>query len=142
LDYGNGLPPTVLDNLPVLNIKEPGYARWLRAYRGDTVEIPPHSWVLGRSVERFVMPANVAGYALGKSSFARGGITTLITPLEPEWRGYLTIEVVNCGGFPALLFAGEGIAQIRFDRGALPERGYAGNYQDQPDAVTPARVEG
>jgi len=100
--------------------------------RASEFMLRPGCFVLGHSRERFDLPPDVTGIAIGKSSMARYGVGVLITPLEAGWRGYLTIEVSNHGVRPVLLRAGMGIAQILFVRGAAPcEAAYAGAYQDQ-----------
>ena len=111
---------------------------------GDTVLIPPNSYLLGESVEYFEVPDDVIGIAIGKSTYARVGIVANITPLEPGWKGRLTIEVSNSSPLPARLYAGEGICQVVFFRGAPPDRTYtqkgAGKYQNQ-DGLTLPKVD-
>jgi dCTP deaminase len=109
---------------------------------GDRLVLPPHGFALGRSVETFTIPRDVIGLAVGKSTLARLGIHVLLTPLEPGWRGVLTIELANLTPNPAIVHAGDGIAQIVFVRIPAPLVTYAdrrGIYQDQT-GITPARV--
>jgi len=77
------------------------------------------------------MPEDVFGIAVGKSTYARAGIIVNMTPLEPGWRGVLTIELVNASPHPVKLYIGYGIAQIVFFRGGPPRAGYVGRFQDQ-----------
>ncbi len=110
----------------------------------DHILIPPNSYVLGRSVERFRMPADVLGVVLGKSTYARSGIIVNVTPLEPGWEGYVTIEIGNATPLPAKVYAEEGIAQVVFLRGEVPEVSYAdkeGKYQHQ-EGITLPRMKG
>jgi dCTP deaminase len=104
-------------------------------YRGETCLIPPNSFALARSVEYIRMPRNVLGVVLGKSSYARTGIVTNFTPLEPEWEGHITIEISNTTPLPARIYANEGIAQVLFfESDEEPEVSYAdkkGKYQGQ-----------
>lgn len=112
-------------------------------WTGDTCIIPPNSFVLGRSVEYLRMPRDVLGLVLGKSTYARVGIVTNFTPLEPGWEGHITIEISNTTPLPAIIYANEGIAQVLFFRSAQPDVSYAdrkGKYQGQR-GVTTARVE-
>jgi len=113
------------------------------AVRGDTCLMPPHSFVLGRTVEHFDIPPDVLCLCVGKSTYARCGLAVNITPLEPEWRGYITLEISNTTPLPAILYANEGIAQVLFFQGdEFCEVTYAdrkGKYQDQT-GVVPARV--
>lgn len=82
--------------------------------KGDVCIIPPNSFALGRTVEYFRIPRNVLAICVGKSTYARCGIITNITPFEPEWEGYATLEISNTTPLPARIYAGEGIAQLIF----------------------------
>ena len=102
--------------------------------------IPPNSYVLGRSMEYFKMPPDVLGIVLGKSTYARSGIIVNVTPLEPGWEGYVTIEVGNGTPLPAKVYANEGIAQVIFLQGEAPRVSYAdkrGKYQKQTGITLP-----
>lgn len=108
----------------------------------DTLEIAPGSQVLAESVERFHIPDNVAGVCWGKSSYARCGLLVNVTPLEPGWKGVLTLELANLSPLPIRLHVGQGIAQVVFFHGNRPLRTYAekeagGIYQDQPGVTLP-----
>jgi len=108
----------------------------------EAVIIPPNAFILGESKERFNMPRNVTGLAVGKSTYARTGIVVNITPLEAGWRGILTIEISNTTPLPAAVYAGEGIAQVLFFKGEPCLTSYAdrkGKYQDQT-GLTLARL--
>jgi len=108
-------------------------------YQGDICVIPPNSFALARSLEYIRMPDNVLGIVLGKSTYARAGIVTNFTPLEPGWHGYITIEISNTAPLPAKIYANEGIAQVLFVEGdGAPEVTYAskkGKYQGQIGVV-------
>jgi len=78
--------------------------------------IPPNSFVLGETIETFNIPRDVLAICLGKSSYARCGIIVNVTPLEPEWRGKVTVEISNTSPLPARIYAGEGIMQVLFLR--------------------------
>lgn len=108
--------------------------------KAKMILIPPNSFALSKSLEYFRMPADVFGMAVGKSTYARCGIVTNVTPLEPGWEGHLTLEISNTTPLPARLYAGEGIVQIVFFRGRKPQRPYAskgGKYQGQLDITLP-----
>jgi dCTP deaminase len=117
--------------------------RALVRYEGETCLIPPNSFVLGRSVEYFRIPRGVTCLCLGKSSYARCGIVTNVTPLEAGWEGHVTIEISNTTPLPARVYANEGICQVLFFEGDEPcETSYAdrsGKYQRQT-GITPPRV--
>ena len=83
-------------------------------FKGDICIVPPNSFALGRSVEYFRIPRRTITVCLGKSSYARCGIITNVTPLEPEWEGYVTLEISNTTPLPARIYANEGIAQVLF----------------------------
>jgi len=109
--------------------------------QGEVAVIPPNSFALGRSVEYFKIPRNVLTLCVGKSTYARCGIITNVTPFEPEWEGYVTLEISNTTPLPAKIYANEGIAQVLFfesDETCLTS--YAdrqGKYQGQPGIVLP-----
>jgi len=107
--------------------------------KGDHCIIPPNSFALARTVERFRIPRNVLTVCLGKSTYARCGIIVNVTPFEPEWEGYVTLEFSNTTPLPAKIYANEGIAQVLFFEAdeecetSYKDRG--GKYQGQ-DGVT------
>jgi dCTP deaminase len=108
----------------------------------DEVIIPPHGFVLGHTVEKFDMPRNILGIAVGKSTLARCGVQVLVTPLEPGWRGDLVIEIFNSTHFPVRIKANEGICQLIFLGGNIPNTTYDdrnGKYQDQV-GITHAKI--
>jgi dCTP deaminase len=85
---------------------------------GDVCIIPPNSFALARSVEYFRIPKNVLTLCIGKSTYARCGIIVNVTPFEPEWEGYVTLEISNTTPLPAKIYANEGLAQVLFLEGA------------------------
>lgn len=107
----------------------------------DSCLIPPNSFALAETVEYFEIPRDILAICLGKSTYARTGIIVNVTPLEPEWRGKVTIEISNTTPLPAKIYAGEGIAQILFHRAEQVCRtSYAdkkGKYQDQAGLTLP-----
>jgi dCTP deaminase len=110
-------------------------------FQGDVCIIPPNSFALGRSVEYFRIPRNVITLCVGKSTYARCGIITNVTPFEPEWEGYVTLEISNTTPLPAKIYANEGIAQVLFfESDEVCETSYAdrkGKYQAQQGIVLP-----
>ncbi len=114
--------------------------RALQSYHGDDCIIPPNSFALARTIEYFRIPRNVLAVCVGKSTYARCGIIVNVTPFEPEWEGYVTIEISNTTPLPARIYAGEGIAQVLFFEGEAPEVSYAdrnGKYQKQTGITLP-----
>ena len=83
-------------------------------FEGDVCIIPPNSFALARTVEYFRIPRNVLTICLGKSTYARCGIIVNVTPFEPEWEGYVTLEFSNTTTLPAKIYANEGVAQVIF----------------------------
>jgi dCTP deaminase len=110
-------------------------------YRGEVCIIPPNSFALGRTIEYFRIPRDVLTICLGKSTYARCGIIVNVTPFEPEWEGYVTLEISNTTPLPAKIYANEGIAQVLFFvADELCEASYAdkkGKYQAQQSIVLP-----
>ena len=108
---------------------------------GDHCIIPPNSFALAETVEYLEIPRDIVAICLGKSTYARCGIIVNVTPLEPEWRGKVTIEISNTTPLPAKIYSGEGIAQILFLRGeAVCQVSYCdkkGKYQDQKGLTLP-----
>jgi dCTP deaminase len=113
---------------------------------GDDCLIPPNSFALAETVEYLEIPRDILCICVGKSTYARCGIIVNVTPLEPEWRGRITIEISNTTPLPARIYANEGIAQILFLRAeALCKISYgdkAGKYQDQPGLTLPFVLSG
>ena len=83
-------------------------------FRGEVCVIPPNSFALARTIEYFRIPRSVLTICLGKSTYARCGIIVNVTPFEPEWEGYVTLEISNTTPLPAKIYANEGIAQVLF----------------------------
>ncbi|MCS7064210.1 MAG: dCTP deaminase [Methylacidiphilales bacterium] len=110
-------------------------------FKGDSYVIPPNSFVLARSLEYFRIPRDVIVICTGKSTYARCGIIVNVTPLEPEWEGYLTLEISNTAPLPTKIYAFEGIAQLIFITGnSLCEMSYRerkGKYQGQTGITLP-----
>lgn len=103
--------------------------------------IPPNSFALARTVEYFRIPRDVLTICLGKSTYARCGIVVNVTPFEPEWEGYVTLEFSNTTPLPAKIYAGEGCAQVLFFQSdEVCETSYKdrqGKYQNQTGVVPP-----
>lgn len=83
-------------------------------FKGDVCVIPPNSFALARTLEYFRIPRSVLTVCVGKSTYARCGIIINVTPFEPEWEGYVTLEISNTTPLPARIYANEGIAQVLF----------------------------
>lgn len=113
----------------------------------ETVEIehkfvvPPRTFVLSHSLEHFVIPRNIIGICMGKSTYARCGIIINVTALEPEWEGQLTIEISNTSPLPVYIYPGEGIGQLifmRHDRGCITSyKDKMGKYMNQEGITYP-----
>jgi dCTP deaminase len=110
-------------------------------FKGDVCIVPPNSFALARTVEYFKIPRNVMTVCLGKSSYARCGVILNVTPFEPEWEGFATLEISNTTPLPAKIYANEGIAQVLFFESDEPCLvSYAdkkGKYQAQHDITLP-----
>jgi len=110
-------------------------------YKGEVLVIPPNSFALARSVEYFRIPRNVLTICMGKSTYARCGIIVNVTPFEPEWEGFVTLEISNTSPLPARVYSGEGICQVIFlEADEVCEVSYKdkkGKYQAQQGIVLP-----
>jgi dCTP deaminase len=109
--------------------------------QADICIVPPNSFALGRTIEYFRVPRDILTICLGKSTYARCGIIVNVTPFEPEWEGFVTLEISNTTPLPAKIYANEGIAQVLFLQGDEPcERSYAdkkGKYLKQTGVTLP-----
>jgi dCTP deaminase len=107
----------------------------------DHVLLPPNSFALCETVERLTMPRDCLAICLGKSTYARCGIIVNVTPIEPEWRGKITLEISNTTPLPAKIYANEGIAQLIFLKGervcAISYADKGGKYQNQRGLTLP-----
>ncbi|MBI9043913.1 MAG: dCTP deaminase [Anaerolineaceae bacterium] len=110
-------------------------------FKGEVCIIPPNSFVLARTVEYFRIPREVLTVCLGKSTYARCGIIVNVTPFEPEWEGFVTLEISNTTPLPAKIYANEGISQVLFfEADEVCEISYAdkkGKYQYQKTIELP-----
>ena len=108
---------------------------------GEGCIIPPNSFALARTVEYFRIPRSVLTICLGKSTYARCGIIVNVTPLEPEWEGYVTLEISNTTPLPAKIYANEGVAQMLFFESdeicAVSYRDRGGKYMGQQGVTLP-----
>ena len=109
--------------------------------QAPSVIVPPNSFALARSIEYFRIPRDVLTICVGKSTYARCGIIVNVTPFEPEWEGFVTLEISNTTPLPARVYANEGLCQILFFQSDEPcEVSYAdrkGKYQKQQGIVLP-----
>jgi dCTP deaminase len=108
--------------------------------KGDCI-IPPNSFALAKTVEYFRIPRDVLTVCVGKSTYARCGLIVNVTPFEPEWEGFVTLEISNTTPLPAKVYANEGIAQVLFFQSDEPcEVSYKdkkGKYQGQQGLTLP-----
>lgn len=109
--------------------------------KGPFCIIPPNSFALARSVEYFRIPRNILTLCIGKSTYARCGIIVNVTPFEPEWEGFVTLEISNTTPLPAKIYSNEGIAQVIFlESKKVCRISYAdrkGKYMKQTGIVVP-----
>lgn len=109
--------------------------------KGDFCIIPARSFVLARTVEYFRIPREVVTLCVGKSTYARAGILINVTPFEPEWEGFATLQIINTTPVPAKIYANEGIGQVLFFQGdevcAVSYKDKKGKYQAQQEITLP-----
>lgn len=110
-------------------------------FSGAVCIVPPNSFALARSVEYFRIPRSVLTICVGKSTYARCGIIVNVTPFEPEWEGFVTLEISNTTPLPAKIYANEGLCQVVFFESDEPcevsYRDKKGKYQSQQGIVLP-----
>lgn len=114
-------------------------------FEGDICTVPPNSFALATSVEYFRIPDNVITICLGKSTYARCGIIVNVTPFEPGWEGFVTLEISNTTPLPCRIYANEGLCQVLFFEGdeacETTYRSREGKYQAQTGIVLPRILE-
>ena len=110
-------------------------------FTGDVCIVPPNSFALAQSVEYFRIPRNVLSVCLGKSTYARCGIIVNVTPFEPEWEGYVTLEISNTTPLPAKIYSNEGLCQVLFFESdedcEVSYKDKSGKYQGQVNITLP-----
>jgi dCTP deaminase len=113
-------------------------------FKGDVCIIPPNSFVLARTIEYFRIPRNVLTVCVGKSTYARCGLIVNVTPFEPEWEGYVTLEISNTTPLPAKVYSNEGIAQVLFfvadEECETSYKDRKGKYDKQVGVVLPRMI--
>ena len=131
--YDMRLAPGI--RFPVIGVLDPKDTTRSGWTSSNATNVAPRSFVLARSIERFKLPRNVCMTVVGKSTYARVGLIVNVTPGEPGWEGYLTLELSNTSPLPIVIYPGEGIAQCQFHRIDNPEISYkdrSGKYDNQP----------
>ena len=110
-------------------------------FKGDVCVVPPNSFALAKSVEYFKIPRNILTICLGKSTYARCGIIVNVTPFEPEWEGYVTLEISNTTPLPARIYSFEGLCQVLFfesdEECLISYKDKKGKYQKQEGITLP-----
>tara|TARA_A100001388_G_scaffold103535_1_gene75640 strand:- start:774 stop:1328 length:555 start_codon:yes stop_codon:yes gene_type:complete len=110
-------------------------------FKGDVCVVPANSFALARSIEYFKIPRNVLTICLGKSTYARCGIIVNVTPFEPEWEGYVTLEISNTTPLPAKIYSNEGLCQVIFFESdedcEVSYKDKSGKYQSQVGITLP-----
>src|SRR5712664_2700368 len=110
-------------------------------FSGDVCIVPPNSFALASSVEYFRIPRNCLTICVGKSTYARCGIIVNVTPFEPAWAGYVTLQISNTTPLPASIYANEGLCQVIFfesdEECEISYKDKKGKYQAQQGIVLP-----
>ena len=110
-------------------------------FQGDVCIVPPNSFALARSIEYFRIPRDVLTICVGKSTYARCGIIVNVTPFEPEWEGYVTLEISNTTPLPAKIYSNEGLCQVLFfqsdEECRTSYKDKSGKYQKQRGITLP-----
>ncbi|MCB0362822.1 MAG: dCTP deaminase [Bdellovibrionales bacterium] len=112
-----------------------------RDYSGDSVLLPPHSFILATTMEYVRLPNNITAFVEGRSSIGRMGLFIQNAGwVDPGFEGQITLELFNANSLPIRLEAGRRICQLVFckmDDVALNP--YRGKYQGQRN-TTGSRV--
>jgi len=112
-------------------------------YKGKVCIVPPNSFALARSVEYFKIPRDVLTICVGKSTYARCGIIVNVTPFEPEWEGFVTLEISNTTPLPAKIYSNEGLCQVLFfqsdEECLVSYKDKQGKYQKQSGITLPKK---
>ena len=110
-------------------------------FTGEICIVPPNSFALARSIEYFRIPRDVLTICVGKSTYARCGIIVNVTPFEPEWEGYVTLEISNTTPLPAKIYSNEGLCQVLFfqsdENCRISYKDKSGKYQNQSGITLP-----
>ena len=114
-------------------------------FKGEVCIVPPNSFALAKSIEYFKIPRDVLTICVGKSTYARCGIIVNVTPFEPEWEGYVTLEISNTTPLPAKIYSNEGLCQVLFfqsdEECQISYKDKAGKYQKQSGITLPKMKE-
>lgn len=100
-----------------------------RIYRpyGKPFVLNPGEFVLGCTLEYIQLPVDMTGYIAGRSSWGRLGLNiATATAVAPGYSGVLTLELVNHGNAPLMLYPGTRIASLILSILPEPVQGYAG----------------
>lgn len=100
---------------------------------GNTIIIPPHSFVLTTTKEYIELPKDISAFVEGRSSIGRMGLFIQnASVVQAGFKGKLTLELYNANILPIRLQAGRKICQIIFFQ-MDQETGtpYKGKYQGQ-----------
>jgi dCTP deaminase len=104
-----------------------------REYNGDSITIPPHSFLLATTMEYIKLPDDLTAFVEGRSSIGRIGLFIQNAGwVDPGFEGQITLELYNANSLPIRLEAGRRICQLvfcRMDQAALSP--YRGKYQGQ-----------
>ena len=104
-----------------------------RELEGDTIIIPPNSFLLATTMEYMEIPDNMTAFVEGRSSVGRMGLFIQNAGwVDPGFKGEITLELFNANSLPIKLEAGRRICQLvlcSMDKPALHP--YNGKYQGQ-----------
>lgn len=103
---------------------------------GDEFVLHPGQFVLGATLEFLVIPNDVVGQVLSRSSWGRVGLlVATAVAVQPGFRGALTLELVNAGSIPIVLRPGLRVAQLQlWESKTATENGYRASSEMKYDA--------
>ncbi len=116
---------------PFIDVKDPktfdGLTEKITKTDDEAFVIHPRDFVLGSTLEKVELPADLAGRLEGKSSLGRLGIVIHSTAgkVDPGWKGNLVLEITNIGTVPIMLYPGMRVCQLLFEQLSSPTVKYA-----------------
>lgn len=111
---------------PFIDVKDPqtfeGLTETVTKTENEAFVIHPQEFVLGSTLEKIELPANLAGRLEGKSSLGRLGIVIHSTAgkVDPGFKGNLVLEITNIGNLPVMLYPGMRVCQLLFEQLSTP----------------------
>lgn len=128
---------------PYIDVRQPqdDLTELVTINHDDPLILHPREFVLGSTLEKLTLPADIVARVEGKSSLGRLGLLIHSTAgyVDPGWSGHLTLELSNVSNLPITLYYDMPIGQISFLRLSSPaekpynSKGLGSKYQGQEE---------